>query len=264
MTDIERIGLSWEWYWGNGFYQYLLLAATIYLLIFHRKKRNVRQVLAFSACLLFVFLFPLTAKCIFLCIGRTVYWRVLWLLPAIPVISLAATEFLRSVHSRSRLAQTLLLLFFCGIIALSGKDMLSAGNYTRTNNRMKVPDDIAHVANMIHAEAEKDHLDEVLVAGDNYLISYLRVYDPSIHQAYGRELGEVLNHRCYLVYRQFRPIKRNYRKIAKLAKAADCNFVVISVPEKKINRFEQRGYVKIGDVGSYSVFQLEPQSANSP
>lgn len=255
-TILEWIGFSWKCYWGGGYYQYLLLAAGFYLLIFHRKKRYVRQTLAFCTCLLFVFLFPLTAKCISFCIGENVYWRVLWLLPTIPVVALAATEFLRSRHSR--LVQTILLLCCCGVIALSGKDMLSAGNFTRTNNRMKVPDDIAHIANALQEAAAKDNIPEIcVITDDDYPVTYLRVYDPSIKQGYGRRMGGVRNHACYRVYRLLLRPTLNYRKFAKLSKRGGCNFIVIRVPEKKMKKIERFGYVKIGEVGSYTIFELK-------
>lgn len=251
---LEWIGLSWERYWGDGYFQYLLLAAVVYLLIFHRKKQSVRHALSFSGCLLFFFLFPPTAKCLFFCIGEDVYWRVLWLLPAIPVIALAATEFLRGRHSR--LAQAALLLVCCGVIALSGKDMLSAGNYSRTSNRMKVPDEIAHVGNMIREEAEANGITEIRVLGDEYLLSYLRVYDPSFIQAYGRGDKDPLSWNCVRLYHLIKaPEPRKYRRIANLARKAGFNFLVISVPENEVWKIRWRGYEKVGDVGSYVVFR---------
>ncbi len=256
LNAIQWIRLAWTRYWGDGWYQYLLLAAVLYLIIFHRKKRHVRQVLIFSACLLFIFLFPLTAKCIFFCIGYTVYWRVLWLLPLIPVIALAATEFVRS--RPSKVTQTILLLLCCGAIALSGKDMLSANSYIRTENRAKVPDEVAQVGNMIRAEAEKDGLSEICVMADDHIVSFLRVYDASILQGYGRALGGLMNGYCYFVFRLMRePEPLNYRRIAWMTKGSGCNFLVLHVPDDKLRKVTQFGFVKIGDVGAYSVFQLE-------
>ena len=246
----------WRLYWNDSCFQYLLLAAGLYLLIFHRKKRSVRQVLAFSALLLFLFIFPPSSKFICFCIGDTVYWRVLWLLPTIPVIALAATELLRGRHSR--LAQAALLLLCCGVIAISGRDMLSAGSYTRTVNRQKVPDDIAHICNMIKEEAQKDGISEICMVSDEYVASFVRVYDPSIRQAYGRWGRNAINKAASRVFHLMRNAKPKYRKIAKYSRKAGCNFLVLSVPKKKkLRKLKRFGYVKIGNVGSYSVFQLE-------
>lgn len=248
----------WKLYWNDGYYQYLLLAAAAYLLIFHRKKKSTRQVLSFSACVLFVFLCPLTARVIMFCIGESVYWRVLWLLPTIPVIALAATEFLRGRHSK--IVQAVLLLLCCGVIALAGRDMLSAGNYTRTVNRQKVPDDIAHICSIILEEARRDGIAEsdIRMISDEYVASYVRVYDPSITQAYGRWGRNPVNKRCRLAYHYINRITpRRYRKIAKLSSRGGCNFLVLDIPVKKARKVERFGYVKIGQVGSYDVYQLE-------
>ncbi len=245
----------WRLYWNDSCFQYLLPAAVLYLLIFHRKKRSVRQVLAFSALVLFVYLFPPTSKLICFCIGDNVYWRVLWLLPTIPVIALAATELLRG--RRSRLARAALLLLCCGVIAISGRDMLSSGSYTRTVNRQKVPDPIAHICNRIQEEAQADGIREICMVSDEYVASYVRVYDPSITQAYGRWGRNAINRAARRVFHLMRQEEPNYRKIAKYARRAGCNFLVISVPKKKVRKIKRFGYVKIGDVGSYSIFQLE-------
>lgn len=253
---------TWQMYWGDGFYQYLLLAAAAYLLLFHRKKESTRQVLAFSFVLLLIFLCPFTAKIIRACIGQSVYWRVLWLLPAIPVIALAATEFLRG--RKSGPLRAVLLLLCCVLIALSGRDMLSAGNYVRTVNRQKVPDDVAHVCNMVLAEAAKDGISEIYMASDDYLCSYVRVCEPSIRQPYGRRgMGSLTqpNARLYRLMQEEEP--RNYKRIAKLCQKIGCNFLVIAVPEEKTSHIEKYGYAKIGDVGSYSVYQLEASGADA-
>lgn len=253
---LEWIIHTWEMYWGSGFYQYLLLAAALYLLIFHRKKQSVRQTLAFSFAVLFVFLCPLTARIIRACIGQSVYWRVLWLLPAIPVIAMAAVEFLRG--RKSRPVQLLLVLVCCGAIALSGQDMLRAGSYVRTANRQKVPDDIANICNLVLDEAARDEVTEIRMAADDYVASYARVYDASILQPYGRwGMGALIRQNSRIYNLMHQPEPRNYRKIAKLCQKTGCNFLVISVPEKRKRKIRRYGYTEIGTVGSYTIFQLE-------
>lgn len=256
---MEWIFSMWQMYWSGGFYQYLLLASAVYLLIFRRKKQSTRQVLAFSFVLLLIFVCPFTAKIIRACIGQSVYWRVLWLLPAIPVIALAAAEFLSG--RKSKLLQAALLLLCCIVIALSGKDMFSDGNYTLTVNRQKVPDDVAHVCNMVLEEAEKDGLSDVCLVSDEYLCSYVRVYEPSIRQPYGRRgMGSLVisNERLYRLMHQEEP--RDYGRIARICKKKGYQFLAVSVPEEKEPEITRYGFVRIGDVGSYSIYQLEEAS----
>ena len=92
---IKQTVVFWENYWGDSLMMWLLLAAALFLLIFRRKKKSTRYLLLYLAAVLIVFFCPVTAKIIQKCIGELVYWRVLWLLPTIPVIAVALTEFLK-------------------------------------------------------------------------------------------------------------------------------------------------------------------------
>ena len=72
------------------------------------------------------------------CIGKIVYWRVLWLLPTVPLIAGGFTELVR--RSRNRIVQVILVLVLTGVIAASGTGMIKAGNFERVYNRQQVPD----------------------------------------------------------------------------------------------------------------------------
>lgn len=255
---MQWIATMWSYYWGDGFYQYLFLAAALYLLIFRRKEKSTRQMLLYSLAVLFLFLCPLTAVIIRACIGDSVYWRILWLLPTAPVIALAATQFLKA--RRSRLAKALLLLVFTGIIAVSGEDMFRSGNYYLAANYQKVPNEVAHICDVVNAEAEKDGIEQITLAGDETVASYVRVYDASIFMPYGRRKKGALTKASNTLYQAINAEKPKYKRIAKYAKKAGCNFVVAAVPEKRIKRFQEYGFYEIGRAGSYVIFQLEENS----
>ena len=70
--------------------------AVLYLLIFREKiKKPDTILLVYLVISLAVFFCPITAKIIQKCIGELVYWRVLWIVPSVPVIAFAMTEFLK-------------------------------------------------------------------------------------------------------------------------------------------------------------------------
>ena len=92
---MEQMIAFWNNYWGESLIAWFLLAAVIWLLLFRRKKETTKYMLLYLAVSLFIFFCPFTAKIIQACIGTTVYWRVLWLVPSSPVIAYAMTEFLR-------------------------------------------------------------------------------------------------------------------------------------------------------------------------
>ena len=95
---------AWQKYWGNGFYVYLLLAACLYFLVFGRKKERSRILSGYIVVFLAVFFCPVTAYIIQKCIGRSVYWRVLWILPAVPLIAYAGTCLIKKVGATRPLA----------------------------------------------------------------------------------------------------------------------------------------------------------------
>ena len=78
---------AWQKYWGNGFYEYLLAVAGLYFLIFGRKKQKAKELLLYVAVVLIIFFCPVTAWIIQKCVGGSVYWRVLWILPMTPLIA---------------------------------------------------------------------------------------------------------------------------------------------------------------------------------
>ena len=96
---------AWQKYWGNGFYVYLLLAACLYFLVFGRKKERARILSGYIVVFLAVFFCPVTAYIIQKCIGRSVYWRVLWVLPAVPPGKKGGSFQTTAVHTSD---------FYCG------------------------------------------------------------------------------------------------------------------------------------------------------
>lgn len=245
---------NWKLYWGDGFYQYLLLISVIYLLFQKRKEKNTKYVLIYSILLLAVFALPITAAIIRACIGEEVYWRVLWLLPTIPLIALAAADFLKK--RKSRLLQTACLLIFTGIIAISGKGMFQADNYFKADNPQKVPSEVAYICNLVNEKAEEAGLSEIRLAADEHISSYVRVYDASILMPYGRRGKGALDKYALVLYQQINSSEPSFKRIANCAKHTGCNFIILDLRgESPMDIFEEYGYTKIGELHNYAIFQ---------
>lgn len=255
-TIMEEIFSLWKNYWGEGYYQYLLLAAVLYLLLKKRKQESTRQSLLYLFSVLFLFFCPLTAKIIRICIGDDVFWRVLWLLPLVPVICLAAAEFL--TDRRSKLSRAVMTLVLIGLIAVCGKSMFQAGRYVLLQNHQKVPTEVTHICDLIVSEAQKDGLSEIQVAADDHLASYIRVYDASILMPYGRRAMGSIDSYDRLLYEQINSDPADYDKIGKLGIHEACNFLIIpDHGEDPTDALGAYGYREIGRVNTYIIFQLE-------
>lgn len=246
----EIVGL-WNNYWGESFVPWLLLAAVLYLLVFRRKRESTRNVLLYLAVSLLVFFCPVTAKIIQACIGKNVYWRVLWLVPTVPVIALAMTEFIRERRSAAKL----LALAVCAVlIVLTGKGIYQAGNYRLVHNYQQVPDEAAGICEMVKSDAG----DSVFIlAADNYIGPYVRVYDPSIRMLFNREGRGGYGAGTRRLYLEINAPVLNYQNIGAVGRSTFCNYLVVKIPnEEQKKQLEAYGYQEVGNVGRYSLYRL--------
>ena len=249
---------NWKMYWEGGYYQYLLLAAVIYLLVQKRKEKNTRFVLLYSSLLLFIFLCPLTAAIIHACLGDEVYWRVLWLLPTVFLIALAAADFLKK--RKTKIQKLILMLLFSAIIAVSGKGMFAANNFFLADNPQKVPSEVVYLCNLINNKAAADGLELVRLATDEHIGAYARVYDPSILMPYGRRGKGSLGKYSHTLYKQVNSTEPNFKQIAKCAKKLKCNFIIMDLRgQSPMDTFSAYGYAKIGELNKYTIFQFIEQ-----
>lgn len=265
MKEIMQWSISiWNQYWGNGYVQYLLLIAVVYLLLRKRNTHSIRQVLPYLFLILFLFLCPITAKIIQTCIGHDVYWRVLWLLPAASVIALACAEFLHTrkiLHTRKKIFRALTALLFAATILLCGKSLLDSGQYVQVHNYQKVPDEVAHICNIIREDAGNK---KVRLVTDENISPYVRVYDPSIRMPYGRRGRGAITWTTIRLYKAVHPEEGRvkYKRIARLAKEANCNYMAIVMNDKfKLKYVKKFGYEQIGTVNNYGIFRLNKKSS---
>lgn len=263
----------WNNYWDSGIYQYLLLAAILYLLIRRRNRTSTKQILPYIALVLLLFICPVSAAIIQKCIGADVYWRVLWLLPTAPVIALAGTELLSKripvllsaasespkSCTRKKLLYLALSALFLFIAVFCGRSLLRSGVYERTNNYQKVPDAVAHICNIVKEAADGDF---VFLAADEHISTYVRVYDASICMPYGRRGQGALDWRSRRLYDAMNTgtfEEEDYIEVVTHAKAKRCNFIAVALTEHYDETImTDAGYTQVGQVNQYGIFQLTP------
>lgn len=247
---IEWVTEIWNAYWGEGKFQYLLLIAIVYLLIKMRKVKTAVFMAYYTICALLVFLCPLTAWFISKCIGKSVYWRVLWIVPSVPVISIAAADFIRK---RKKVPKAVCAAMLVLIAALSGKSMISAGNYVWTDNYQQVPEEVVQICTLIRQDAGDG---EVHLAGDDLVASYARVYDPAFYMPYGRGGRDAVNKKAKTLYKKLVE-GTDYEKAASLARTLNCNYIAAVIPDEEQRAYlELQGYFEIGTSNDYRVFAL--------
>ena len=246
---------AWKGYWGNGFYPWLLLLTIVYLLLFFRKKEAIRPMLFYVGILLLLFFCPVTAWLIQKCVGGDVYWRVLWLLPTVPLLAYGGTALIYG--SRFPVRILLLSLLLAGIV-VSGKSLMDAGFYERVHNFQKVPDEVAQICDLINKQKEEGEV--IYLAADDNIAAYVRVYDPSILMPYGRGGKGRTTQTARKLYTQLTSGMPVIKKVVKYANSLECNYLVFPLPsQKKQDYMAMKGYFLIGQVNSYGIFKyVEP------
>ena len=198
------------------------------------------------------FFFPVSAWILQKCIGAEVYWRVLWTVPVVPLLAYVGTKLVRM--PKKRIVQAAVLIVMLGVTAVSGKSIYE-GNYSRVHNYQQVPDEVAHVCNLINAHRGDG---DALLATDNNLSPYIRVYDASIRMPYGR-LGHGAKAEIdRTIYHAINFESDKYVEIAKNAKHRGCTYLAICIyNEEQQSEIEAEGYVLLDFVNQYGVFALE-------
>lgn len=251
---MEHVLSVWKLYWGEGFYQYLVLAAVLYLLVFRRKKTAAKQLLVYTAMILAVFFFPVTAWVMQKCVGASVYWRVLWLLPTVPVLAYAGTDLI-SHFGKKKGVRFVLVSAAVLLIAFCGKSVWQAGNYVKVHNFQKVPDEVAQICDLINSQKGDE---EVCLATDDYLAAYIRVYDPSIRMPYSRGMKGSGSRLVRRMYEEVNSPDPNFHRISVAMGKTGCNYLVCEIPDNRGEKYmKKKGFSLIGTVDKYAVYRYE-------
>ena len=228
------------------------------------------------------------------CVGGDVYWRVLWLLPTVPLLAYGGTALIygsrdsksptadepkeavadgqketadvqwqsvtnerEAEASRFSVRILLLVLLLAGIV-VSGKSLMDAGFYERVHNFQKVPDEAAQICDFINKQKEEGEV--IYLAADDNIAAYVRVYDPSILMPYGRGGKGRTTQAARKLYTQLTSGMPVIKKVVKYAKSLECNYLVFPLPsQKKQDYMAIKGYFLIGQVNSYGIFKyVEP------
>lgn len=248
---IECITASWSAYWGESRYVWLLCAAFVCLAIFGRKNEAAKDLIRYQILMTVVYFCPVTAAVVQKCVGALVYWRVIWLFPVAAMLSYAAVLIIQK--EKKRILRFVWMGVFVCLIMFSGKSVWQAGNYEITANRQQVPDEVAQIGRMI---LENRTSQDSLVAADDHVASYLRVYDASIKMVYGRRGDGAASKRAFSLYENVVSPEPDYQKITEIAQQEGCEFLIFRVPQESvIDEMEECRYKMIGSVEDYVVFQ---------
>ena len=245
---------TWQAYWGDGGHVYLFLLCLL-ILFFLKKNAGGRRVFGvYTLAVLAVFFCPLTAGVIAeYCIGSSVYWRMLWLLPTAPVIAYVCTRICTMWKDAG--IQRALSALFLGVIVLAGTQVYVAGNYQMPDNREKIPYEVKALADLIREDAGA--AEKKKVAAPEKAATYMRIYAPDIEMPYGRGSrgsGKSAAKQLHLLLNQEQQALP--AQVTALARRAGCNYLAVWVDEAGVDEaYEENGYALVGVVEKYHLYK---------
>lgn len=214
--NIEIIKNTFLEYKGTGMYIALFFVSMLYILLKEENKRNKAFFVYFPIFTLFITLNPIFNKLVGSIFTSGVYWRVYWIIPLGITIAYGAVKFISNEKEMNK--KIIATIGVVLIIIISGKLVYNKENFKKFDNLYKIPDEVVRVTGLISADEEE--YKKALVSQN--LVAYIRQIDASILLAYRREPEGYTDNKYVLTM-----LSGNSEEIVKLAKANECNYIVL-------------------------------------
>lgn len=236
-------------YMGTGLVTVLFVLSLFYLAVSEKDKAKRICLIYVPVVILVFFLCPLSYVIYGKISEKVTYYRLLWLIPVTPVIAYSGVK----ICSRfSGLKQSLCIIGFAGLFALSGRLMYSDFYMIKAQNIYHMPVQVVDICDALHVEGR-----EVMVLMPYEFQQFVRQYDPSICIPYGREymmniFAEEDDLRDAMVAEE-----RDPELVGRLATERGCHYIVISGFED----FEEapRNYEEFMNIDGYKIYRyVEP------
>lgn len=248
-------------YVGNG-YQIYLLGFVIFLMIYFGyknkgKKDKINLLFFIYVCLFFIVFFcPITAKIIMdYCVGRSVYWRMMWVLPVTIFLSYYFTQF--ATERKKIVSKVLVTIAIVVLLANAGGNILSSLQYSKILDISKIPGPVGELCTFIQNHADQREDEEIYAVFPNELVFYIRQVNANIHIPYGRDV--IRNIKKHELYNLMSVQPLDVDTLTAYMQENDYDYFVYMVNEapKLEQSIYEHGYIKIGEFSNYSVFYLE-------
>lgn len=229
----------------------VFLVLLIVLLLRYTGDKKIRLLGWGCLLLLFAGFFYPTAMLIQKCIGIDVYWRFFWLLPVNYVLAYGLVRIFTQggkKHVRDVLFACAVLLCLLG----SGKCILNSENYSVPQNSYEISQITVEFADAILEHADEG--EEIKAIFPPEYVTSVRVYDARIKLLYGRKNRSKAAKRAIACYESARSSK-SHKRICRIAKKQNCNFIVYPCYENTDAYFAGKGYIKVATVGWYGIYK---------
>ena len=260
MREVFNVVKSmYDSYNGTGMQMALFFACLIYLVMQKKEKEKRFLFVGYSLLFFIICFFPVTAKIIMeVCIGKSVYWRMFWLLPTSIVIAYTAVQILMQMEKK--LQRYAMLGFMLVIIAMTGTFTYNETMFEPKQNNYKIPNDTIEVCDLIEADAAANGIAKKKLITATDLVTTIRQYDANILMPYGNEAIKGLKvetQNASNIFRIMSGINKNWEALSWYAAMEDCNYIAYPIDTDVEQALAATGFEKIGNNATYNVYRRD-------
>lgn len=251
--------VSFKLYFGNPWLVILLVASSVYLIVFEKDLRKKIILGILPLVIMAGFLFPVTKKVYVAAFddGSDTYYRILWLIPMYVVIGYAACRLVFS--SGSRLRQRITLVAILLVIALTGSLVYLNQYMSPAENAYHIPQSVIDVCDVI---APKDGESRVRAVFPSEMVHFVRQYDTDILMPYGREMIATQWDYYNVVYEAMEKAQViDADELLEATRLTECDYIVLRTDRKIDKDLTELGLELVKTVGDYNIY-LDPVVAS--
>ncbi len=231
-------------HYGDRAILILLILSGVYLFA---EAEDIRKKILFPTIVTCILIFnPLFQRYLS---GRTVYWRMIWVIPETMIIAFAFVKMLQKIHKR--LAMLVMAAFLMLVVMFFGTNVYHAAGFSKNEMSVKamcykINPAVIHIAD---AMLKYDDKPGCIVPQDLY--TELRQYNGNIEMAYGRDMESYIETKTGeddAVYEQMESLTPDYSIVCDAAVYCNYDFIVTyadrPINEKLISKYNYKEIAK--------------------
>lgn len=248
MDTVNLILESFTGYFDGKRFFVLFLLCLIFIIFYAKGSVIMKNTVSYSAILLVVIFCPITAYIIMYdIIGKDVYWRMFWLLPATFVVGYAFCVLIKK--------HWLFVIPLIAALVFCGNNLYLQNRIELPQNFYKTDNEVVELIELVKADAVEDA--GIRVCFPEALYCQVRQVDATIFMPYGRnaEKNNDMSAEQKRLYKMMESEDKDYKKLKKLLKKNDCQYVVLSNYTFSAD-MEAVGFETVGMTENYRVYSL--------
>ena len=239
-------------YMNHSVLPYIYLVSLVFLLFRGKEKR--RMIVWPSILIMVIILNPVCYGLIWTRLVTYAFWRMLWMIPMIPVIGCAVLE-ISALLKKQWVAPVCATVFIVCMFVFGDNIYQQPGVFTKAQNMYKLPQQTVDVGEKL-LELE----DEPMVVAPSNLYCYLRQYSGKIHMVYGRDAEAYISPIEDADTQQLLALMQtnagDAQSLTALARAKAVNLIVLP-DNHQFEGMEANGFEKVAEVDGMWIYQDE-------